>query len=180
DFQRDEVDAAIRFTRRDDEPGCYVETLIHELMSPVCAPELAERLKEPSDLADAPLIHDDSMGALADPPSWGDWLVAAGVDVSWRRGTRFSNADHALDAALSGGGVALGRLSLAAKDLKSGRLVAPFDIAIDTGAHFNFVCPEGAETRPDFAALLEWLRDELAGESAPEEGMRIVKLGDRA
>lgn len=178
DFERDEVDAAIRFSRRDDEPGCYVETLIHELMSPVCSPELAARLKSPSDLANAPLVHDDSMAVLANPPSWGDWLAATGVDFDWRRGTRFSNADHALDAAVEGGGVALGRLSLAANDLRAGRLVAPFGVAIDTGAHFNFVCPAGAQERPDFAALLEWLRDELAGEGAPEEGMRIVKLAE--
>lgn len=175
-FDRDEVDAAIRFTRRDDEPGCYVETLIHELLSPVCAPELAAKLKTPADLAHAPLVHDDSMSFLMSPPNWGDWLKAAEVDVDWSRGPKFSNADHSLAAAAEGGGVALGRLSLAANDLKSGRLVAPFDLAIDTGAHFNFVCPEGAETRPEYAALLEWLRDELAGESAPGEGMRVVQM----
>ncbi|MFV0474361.1 MAG: transcriptional regulator GcvA [Pikeienuella sp.] len=176
DFTRDEVDAAIRFTRRDEEPGCYVEQLVHELMSPVCAPALAARLKSPADLASAPLLHDESLALMLNPPNWGDWLKAAGIELNWRGGTTFSNADQALEAAAAGGGVALGRLSLAAPDLRSGRLVAPFDIAIDTGAHFNFVCPAGMETRPDFAALLDWLRDELAGEGAPGEGMRIVRL----
>ena len=116
---------------------------------------------------------------MANPPHWGHWLQAAGVEMDWSKGTKFSNADHSLAAAAEGGGVALGRLSLAADDLRSGRLVAPFDLAVNTGAHFNFVCPEGMETRPEFAALLEWLRDELAGESAPEDGMRIVTLEDR-
>lgn len=176
DFNRDEVDAAIRFTRRNEEPGCYVETLVHELMSPVCAPALAARLKSPFDLIGAPLVHDESLALMQKPPNWGDWLKAAGVEMDWRRGPKFSNADQALEAAAAGGGVALGRLSLATADLRSGRLVAPFDIAIDTGAHFNFVCPAGMETRPEYAALLEWLRDELAGESAPGEGMRIVRL----
>lgn len=176
DFSRDEVDAAIRFTRLNDEPDCYVETLIHELITPVCAPALAERLKAPADLAGASLIHDDSLAMMVRPPNWGDWLAAAEVEADWSRGTRFSNADHTLAAAIDGGGVALGRLSIAAADLRAGRLVAPFDIAIDIGAHFNFVCPKGLETRPDYAALLEWLRDELAGESAPAEGMRIVRL----
>lgn len=176
DFERDEVDAAIRFTRQDEEPGCYVETLIEELLSPVCTPELAKKLKTPEDLRNAPLLHDDSMSVLSDPPTWGQWLNAAGVDMDWSKGPKFSNADHSINAAAEGGGVALGRLSLAASDLRSGRLVAPFDLAIDTGAHFNFVCPEGMETRADYAALLEWLRDELKDEGAPEEGMKIVRL----
>lgn len=176
DFERDEVDAAIRFTRQDEEPGCYTETLIHELMTPICSPSLAKRLKTPDDLRNASFIHDESLSIMARPPNWGDWLDAAGVTANWRKGPKFSNADHALAAAAEGGGVALGRLSLAANDIKAGRLVAPFDIAIDTGAHFNFVCPSGQETRPEYVALLSWLRDELAGESAPEDGMTIVKL----
>lgn len=176
DFVEDGVDAAIRFTRKDEEPGCYVETLINELMTPVCSPEWAEKLKTPADLADAPLLHDHSLAFMERPPTWADWLECANVDLDWRRGAQFSNADHVLDAAASGGGVALGRLSMAKHDLTAGNLVAPFDMAIDTGAHFNFVCPAGAEHRPDIAAFLEWLRLELADESAPEAGMRIVKL----
>ncbi|QIE55838.1 transcriptional regulator GcvA [Pikeienuella piscinae] len=176
DFNRDEVDAAIRFTRHNEEPGCYVETMVHELMSPVCAPALAARLKNPSDLIGAPLVHDESLALMQKPPNWGDWLKVAGVEMDWRRGPKFSNADQALEAAAAGGGVALGRLSLATTDLRSGRLVAPFDIAIDTGAHFNFVCPAGMETRPEYVALLDWLRDELSDESAPGEGMRIVRI----
>ena len=176
DFARDEVDAAIRFTRQDEEPGCYVETLVHELLTPVCAPTLAERLKSPADLADTPLIHDGSFSLMQNPPDWGDWLQAAGVEMDWSRGVRFPNADQTLEAAAGGGGVALGRLSLASGDLRAGRLVAPFDLAIDTGAHFNFVCPAGMERRPDYAALLTWLRDELAEESARAEGMRVVRI----
>ena len=37
-FETDDVDAAIRFSRMDEEPGCYVETLIEELMAPPCTP----------------------------------------------------------------------------------------------------------------------------------------------
>ena len=175
-FVDDGVDAAIRFTRKGEEPGCYAETLINELMTPVCSPDWAAKLKTPEDLADAPLLHDNSLAFMERPPTWGDWLRAAKVGVDWKRGPHFSNADHVLDAAIGGGGVALGRLSMAKQDLGTGRLVAPFDLAIDTGAHFNFICPLGAETRPDIAAFLEWLKIELAGESAPEAGMRIVRL----
>ncbi|MEX2519050.1 MAG: transcriptional regulator GcvA, partial [Paracoccaceae bacterium] len=161
DFSHDEVDAAIRFTRQDEEPGCYVEVLVHELLSPICAPAIAARLKRPEDLVGMPLVHDESLALMQKPPNWGDWLKAAGVEMDWRRGLKFSNADQTIEAAAAGGGVALGRLSLAATDLRSGRLVAPFALAIDTGAHFNFVCPVGMESRPEYVALLAWLRDEL-------------------
>ena len=175
-FETDDVDAAIRFSRIDEEPGCYVEVLIEELMAPLCTPEIAAQLKTPADLQNFRLVHDESLQFMAKPPNWGIWLDAAGVDFDWKHGPRFSNADQVLGAAVGGGGVALGRLSLAADDMVAGRLVAPFDLAIDTGAHFNFVCPEGHETKREQAAFLAWMRDELAGESAPEEGMRIVRL----
>lgn len=178
DFRRDGVDAAIRFTRVDEEPGCYVETLIEELMTPICTPELAATLKTPADLAKARILHDDSLAIMESPPGWPDWLHAAGAtDLTLTRGPRFSNADHVLDAAVEGAGVALGRLSMAQGDLRSGRLVAPFPLAIDSGAHFNFVCPAGDETRADIAAFLGWLRAELAGEEPVEDGLTVVKLG---
>ena len=176
DFDRDEVDCAIRFTRADEEPGCYVETLVHEVMTPVCTPRIAAELKTPQDLIGRPLIHDDSMKLMSNPPNWGHWLKAAGVDMDWNRGMRVPNADHSLDAASEGGGVALGRLALAASDLRTGRLAAPFKLAIDTGAHFNFVCPEGMETRPAFAALLDWLRAELIDESAAVDDFEVVSV----
>jgi LysR family glycine cleavage system transcriptional activator len=162
DFDRDAIDAAIRFGLRAD-PAHFSETLIRDRMTPLCAPAVAPRLRRPADLASAPLIHDDSMAPLGWSPTWGDWLEAAGVErPDWRRGARFSNADHALAAAAEGGAVALGRVSLAVTELRQGRLVAPFDLAIDPEAHYRFVCARGAETRPAMAALRAWLAEEAA------------------
>lgn len=175
-FETDDVDAAIRFSRMEEEPGCYVETLVEELMAPLCTPEIAAQLKTPADLQNFRLVHDESLSFMAEPPNWGFWLSAVGVEFDWEHGPRFSNADQVLGAAVGGGGVALGRLSLAADDMAAGRLVAPFDLAIDTGAHFNFVCPEGHETRAEQAAFLAWMREELTGESAYGEGMRVIAI----
>ena len=175
-FETDDVDAAIRFSRVDEEPGCYVETLIEELMAPLCTPEIAAQLNGPADLKNFHLVHDESLFFMAKPPNWGFWLSAAGVEFDWNHGPRFSNADQVLGAAVGGGGVALGRLSLAADDIAAGRLVAPFDLAIDTGAHFNFVCPEGQETGREQAAFLSWMRQELEGEGAINKGMRIITV----
>lgn len=83
------------------------------------------------------------------------------VDVVPNLGPRFSQADHAIDAALAGVGVALGRRALVIKDLADGRLVAPYPMALPTGARFRFLCPQGTETRPQVAAFRTWILEEI-------------------
>lgn len=176
DFDRDGIDAAIRFGRRAD-PACFSRTLFVDRLTPVCAPSLAAQLRSPADLADVALIHDDSMAPLGDFANWGDWLEAAGVSKpDWKRGARFSNADHALSAAAEGDAVALGRPALAEPELRTGRLVAPFDLAIDPEAHTRFICPRGAEARPAMAAFLAWLIEEVESTPDPAPHLRTVKV----
>jgi LysR family glycine cleavage system transcriptional activator len=176
DFAQDHVDAAIRFALRR-ETGQFAELLIRDRMTPLCAPSVAAGLKTPQDLLSAPLIRDDSMASLGWSPEWRDWLGAAGVSsaAALPRGLRFSNTDEALAAAAEGGGVTLGRVSLADSELRQGRLVAPFDLAIDPEAHFHFVCPAGIEERPDMAAFRAWLREELAAAPDPLPDLTVVR-----
>ncbi len=160
DFDRDGIDAAIRFGSGIDT-GAYSETLADDWVMPVCTPDLAETLKGPADLADQTLIHDDSLIFMDPCPDWPMWLKLAGVEADGTRGPRFSNADHAVDAAQDGGGVVLARGSLVERDLAAGRLVAPFKMGIDTGGQFRFVCPTGRETSPLIETFLGWLREEV-------------------
>lgn len=176
DFARDGVDAAIRFGTRDD-PEAFTRTLIDEIALPVASPERAARLRTPDDLSDEVLIHDDSLAFLQPRPDWAAWLAAAGVTADAARGPRFSNADHSIDAAMEGGGVALGRGSLVARDLLRGRLVAPFPLAIRTGGQYRFVCPEGREREPKMATFLGWLTAETAAIAPSCGGPRVVDLG---
>lgn len=176
DFDRDGIDAAIRFGRRA-APGLFGKRLITDRLAPMCAPSLAEKLRDPADLAHVPLIHDDSMVPLGDFANWGDWLEAAGVHrPDWKRGARFSNADHALSAAAEGGAVALGRPALAEPELRTGRLVAPFALAIDPEAHTRFICPKGAEARPAMATFLGWLLEEVESTPDPAPHLEVVKV----
>jgi LysR family glycine cleavage system transcriptional activator len=168
DFERDEVDAAVRFGPGHDEGGLFSRRLWTDWVLPLCAPERAAGLARPADLAGHPLLHDDSLGAFPGAPDWADWIAAAG-GASGRdpgRGPRFSNADHALDAAADNAGVVLGRLLLAERDLAAGRLVAPFGRALPVGAEYRFVCPAGAERSPRLAAFLEWLEAGMAASRA--------------
>ncbi|MEO9684800.1 MAG: transcriptional regulator GcvA [Tateyamaria sp.] len=161
DFARDAIDVAIRFGNGPDT-GLYSLPLAEEWICPVMTPALAERFPTPQSLVHAPLIIDESINFLDVTANWETWFRAMGIDYTSTHGPRFSQADHAIDAALSGMGVALGRRALVVKDLDDGRLVAPFPTALDTGAHFRFLCSEGAETRPQIAAFRDWIVAEVA------------------
>ncbi|MBU2994139.1 transcriptional regulator GcvA [Octadecabacter sp. 1_MG-2023] len=175
DFERDEVDVAIRFGLGKDE-GVYSEPLVREWMTPMMTPELADTYDTPEKLSHAPLIHDDSLAFLKDTSNWSGWFKAAGVTDATGAGVRFSQADHALDAALSGVGVVLGRVSLATRALERGQLVAPFRLGLVPPAHFRFVCPLGTEKRPHVAAFRSWIKDEIQSSKAFEGARDLVPV----
>ena len=160
DFGRDNIDVAIRFGYGPD-PGVYSLPLAEEWVTPVMIPALAAQYPTAESLRDAPLILDDSTTFLDPPADWNTWFSAMGVTPPIIQGPRFSQADHAVDAALAGVGVVLGRRALVIKDLAEGRLIAPYPTAIPTGARFRFICPEGAENRPQIAAFREWMLQEI-------------------
>jgi LysR family glycine cleavage system transcriptional activator len=160
DFERDDIDVAIRFGYGTDT-GLYALPLAFEWMMPVMAPKLAETIKTPQDLTTAPLIFDDSVAFLDPPVDWQTWFKAMGIDHAPTNGPRFSQADHAIDAALAGVGVALGRRALIIKDLHEGRLVSPFRTAVSTKAHFRFLCPQGSQDRPHIKTFRDWILAEI-------------------
>ncbi|APX12276.1 transcriptional regulator GcvA [Tateyamaria omphalii] len=161
DLSRDEVDVAIRFGPGTDD-GVYSMPLAQEWVCPVMTPEMAAKYPTPESLRDATLIFDDSISFLKPASEWDTWFRMMGMDFEPKAGPRFSQADHALDAALAGVGVVLGRRAFVVKDLDDGRLVAPFPYALDTGVRFRFLCSEGAENRPQIAAFRDWILTEIA------------------
>jgi LysR family glycine cleavage system transcriptional activator len=161
DFDRDGIDAAIRFGYGPDA-GFFTARIADDWMTPMMTPELARRYPTPAALATAPLLTDGSVAFLDPPCDWPAWFRANGLPPVEPHGPQFNQGDHAIDAALTGVGVILGRGPLAEKAVREGRLVAPFEIALTTEAYFRFVCPEGTETRPQVAAFLDWLRSEAA------------------
>ncbi|MEM1314059.1 MAG: transcriptional regulator GcvA [Pseudomonadota bacterium] len=168
DLEAEGIDIAIRFGPGDHEKGAIVLPLEKDWLTPMCTPEQAETLKTPQDLVGRILLHDDSLkqheswrGIARDWPAWCKKAGVEGLDPA--RGPRFSNADHALDAAMDGAGVVLGRLLLAERDLTAGRLVVPFaDQVLPIEATYRFVCPPGYDKRPGVVAFREWLVSEIA------------------
>lgn len=161
-FTSDGVDVAIRNSRTEAR-GLWSRRLLGITLVPVASPRLVveHALTSPADLIKVPLIHDDMLGSLTGLPSWADWLAAAGVDgVNLSRGLRFSSPDHALEAAVEGAGVLLAHKVLAHDDLRTGRLVAPFELELATERSFQIVMPEANARRPKVRAFCAWIEDE--------------------
>lgn len=178
DFSRDDVDVAIRFGMPKEEPGLFSQPIIREWVTPMMTPELAAKYPNPTDLARAPLLHQDDIQFLKPSLDWPAWFRAAGLPPRFAAGARFSHADHALDAAASGGGVVLGRISLAQKDLKEGRLMMPYKIGLSTAAGYRFVCPEGADVRPQVQAFREWIEVETATLDEYRDGITFIDAAE--
>ncbi|MEM9060917.1 MAG: transcriptional regulator GcvA [Pseudomonadota bacterium] len=175
DFQRDGVDAAIRFAE-DVEDTVFSEVLAEEWLTPVCTKEVAARISGRNDLSGETLLHDESIQSFAPTPDWPAWGRISGMAGDWKHGPRFSNADHAIDGALEGAGIVLGRIVLVERYLANGRLVAPFKLAIRPRAKFFFVCQKGNERSGRVGVLLDWMREEISRAEKFGADMNIVDL----
>ena len=160
-FIRDGIDVAIRYGEGGYE-GVVSEFLADEEVSPVCSPELLQGeypLQVPSDLRHHRLIHDNFR------IGWSMWLERAGLDdINPDSGMRFDSAAYAVEAAVRGEGVLLGRSALVSADLASGRLVRPFDLALTSRWKYYVVYPDGALRQRKVKAFRDWLFEEMAAD----------------
>ena len=167
DFQRDNVDLAIRYGS-GNYPGLEVERLLSEEIFPVCSPKLLDGpapLAQPSDLRHHTLIHLEWDSENVTAPNWRMWLLAAGIhDINYTRGPVFSMTTLALQAAIEGQGVALASSFLVADDLAAGRLVVPFDLSVCDPLDFAYhiVVSKRTADLPKVVAFKTWLLDEIA------------------
>jgi LysR family transcriptional regulator, glycine cleavage system transcriptional activator len=154
DFVSDGIDIAIR-CGGGQYPGLSTELLMKEDHFPVCSPKLLKGrypLRTPADLARHTFLHD------VFTVDWAIWLRSAGINnVDPYRGPTFLSSDHAIQAAIRGEGVVLGRSALVADDLATGRLVQPFELSLPAGFAYYVVYPPRALKRPKVKALRDWL-----------------------
>jgi LysR family glycine cleavage system transcriptional activator len=90
---------------------------------------------------------------------WQLWLTAAGLPpaLASRRGLSFDEMLMALEAAIDGLGVALGRTPFVAADIAAGRLVVPFDVKLPADAGFYVVAPHETADTAKIAVFRAWL-----------------------
>jgi len=135
-----------------DWPGLVAERLFAANLTPVCAPALARRLKQPDDLRAATLLR---VGHARE--DWPRWIRAAGLAKLSAKGPEFEYYGQALQAALDGVGVAMGISPYIDDDLRAGRLVAPFNRSVPKGMHWYLIYREGRRDEPGFAAFRRWI-----------------------
>ncbi|MBR1090294.1 transcriptional regulator GcvA [Bradyrhizobium manausense] len=155
DFQRDKVDAAIRYGR-GQWPGVRADWLMADELFPVCSPSLLrgdKPLRTPEDLKDHVLLHTNNSD------DWRLWLTAAALPAGLSRqpGMTFDMSFMTVQAAIDGMGVAMGRTSYVQDDIAKGRLVVPFKIALPADAGFYLVSPEGRREAPKLTAFRQWM-----------------------
>jgi LysR family transcriptional regulator, glycine cleavage system transcriptional activator len=134
----------------------WVRRLTLVEMFPLCSPILLNNssfpMRTPSDLRHFSLIHDD------DGWAWSQWLSAAGVSgIDTGPGLGVSSANHALEAAILGLGVALGDQLIVSRDLEEGKLLRPFALTYPSAAQYYVVCEPDRLHVPILRAFLQWL-----------------------
>jgi LysR family glycine cleavage system transcriptional activator len=153
------IDAAVRYGT-----GPYLsavaERILDETVTPVCTPAYWNKTgawSSPAELAGCTLLHEDRMLA-----NWERWFALAGLAKLRGRGPAYSHGSLAIEAALRGEGVVLGRSVLVAEDLAAGRLIAPFpELKLAAERGYDLVYRPGNQDHPKVRAVRGWLADEI-------------------
>ena len=163
DFARDTYDVAIRFGS-GYYPDLHSEMCLAGNVFPVCSPGLLQcehPLREPADLKHQTLLHDASTYSNGSNPHWSAWLKHAGaLDVDASRGLSFTPSHLVIDAAIDGLGVALAKDSWVEQDLRAGRLVRPFGVALPVESAYYMVFPKHRAGDVRIATFVDWVRSE--------------------
>lgn len=103
-------------------PGCDSVALATEFIVPLCAPDLAGRLREIADLSRQHLLH-----SVRNLVQWDRWFSEQGqTRLLPSRGMHFDRSFMAIAGAVDGLGVCLESTLMAQREIASGRLVQPF------------------------------------------------------
>ena len=137
--------------------GMHLQPLPEEDVVPMCSPALlksGDSLQSPADLSKFRLIE-----SVLTEISWSHWLSSYQVPISEFSRVSFDNIVLALQAAVSGVGIALEGDFLASEDLASGRLVIP--PALRTmrirKSLRSLVVPEKSAHSPKYVLFRDWL-----------------------
>ena len=156
DLDRDGVDVAIRYGPGGWH-GLSQVKLRDEQLFPVCSPTYngGHAPSTPRDLAKASLLRHSRQ-------PWTPWFRAAGLKLAEpTRGLSFNEAGGLLQAAAQGHGIALARSTMVEDDLREGRLLRLFDVAVTDRYAWYAVWRESGKKPLEVTALVDWLKASL-------------------
>ncbi|MBO0906357.1 transcriptional regulator GcvA [Jiella sonneratiae] len=164
DFQRDEVDVAIR-SGLGDWPGLEVHPLFPVDFTPMLSPKLAGTkgpLETPADLLRLILIDPGDRWW----PLWFDAMGVEGFEPTAHPDTRMGDQHLEARAAIGGHGVAILTPAFYREEIAAGMLVQPFPAAAEEGQFYFLVYPSARRNVPKIRAFRDWLLEEVRSDEA--------------
>lgn len=156
DLGRPDIDCGIRYGL-GKWAGLNAELIGGTAYQPVCAPPVAKRLQKPEDLAHVPVIQDETTML-----SWDAWRAEVGLDPAIKlTGPVYSDASLAVDAAISEQGVLMAADMMSADAVSDGRLVRPFEHAVEGPQGYWLVTAKGRRETHKLRAFRAWLNEEV-------------------
>lgn len=150
------VDLAIRYCTEAHAPSNSVK-LFGETIAPVATPEIAARgAINAKTLASSVLLEFDESQFWI---HWADWLAPKALHLGQAKGVlRLNQYDMAIKAAVSGHGIALGRLQLLNGMLASGALALVGYASESVHSNFGFwLIPATRSPSVEVEAVRDWL-----------------------
>lgn len=141
--------------------GMKSDRLTWDELFPVCSPEYVAKYPIDEDTFDVSqhlLLH-----VMGYEEGWGHWLNKAGFkDMKASQGFHMDTLVSALELAILGEGIALGRTSLVQDLIDSGQLVVPFETKLATDEAFHLVYPNSHIKHRDVEAFRSWILSEIS------------------
>jgi LysR family glycine cleavage system transcriptional activator len=155
-LESDSVDVLLKLAK-EPPAAFHAEKFMPIVQFPVCSPDLlGRRAARLDDIGAGTMLHLDSM-----PTAWAEWLQVAGrSDLLEGRSLHFDTMSLALDAAANGLGFAMGAEVVCERDLRRGRLIAPFAQRLDGLRSMYFVCRKRDVSNRMVRRFRSWLFNE--------------------
>ena len=169
DFDADNADVGMIYREPPLDQGLIYWPLFRSRLIAVAEPGLARGglgLRQPTDLVNHRLLS-----VYTAQGDWALWLEAAGVgELASHRSLLFDSYLLALEAAIDGRGVALVPDFVAATDLRTGRLLQPFPLAVPQPGAWYLVCRKERALDRGVRHLRQWLVAEVAADPDLDSG----------
>jgi len=163
-LEREGMDLAVRLY--PVQPGDESPPLLQEQALLVAAPAVAARIHTAADIAHMPLLVYYDPATRFPWMSWPDWYERLGLKQSAQQPCLyFSQYEHVVNAAVQGGGIAIGRTPLVLPLLRGGQLTVVLPGQTVDGLGYRIITSAHSADRPAVQKFRAWLERELALEA---------------
>ena len=157
-FRTDGVDIAVRYGKPEIGAGLNSELLMDQRIVAVASPTLFEGTRVPASFAqlqDFIMLHDAH-------DFWPQYLAAVFPQHAQptAKNLRFNQTSLAIDAAISGQGIALASLAFVSDEIVAGRLVQVFAQQLGLDKSFYLVWPRKLQQPESLGVVRRWLKQQ--------------------